>query len=136
MHAGTGANRLNVANIRVVQLVCAVMPVLATEGTLRQRVLHDVEELAIAGKQFHFAVAQHIPSKTEARSHLVRKAEVHYRSVRHESRNMFFVKAHAHVQRQATAHGPCVLNEEGMVPAADFTDGVHSVTNQEVTICA
>ena len=112
------------------------MPVLATEGTLRQRVLHDVEELAIAGKQFHLAVAQHIPSKTEARSHLVRKAEVHYRSVRNESRNVFFVKAHAHVQRQATTYGPCVLNEDGMVQATDCTNGVHAVANQEVAISA
>src|SRR6185369_95133 len=61
----------NGREISEVHGVDAIMPVFATERTARQRVLHDVVELPVAGEHFQFSVVEQVVSATDSRRHLL-----------------------------------------------------------------
>ena len=62
--------------IRVIKRVVAIVPVVASKRATRQRVLHDVEELAVAPVELPLAVVQHIPRRAKARSNLVGETKI------------------------------------------------------------
>src|SRR5262249_35549407 len=113
--------------------VHAVMPVLSTERAARQRVLHDVEELPVAGEHLQLAIVEDVVGATDARCHLLREAEVDRAGARTIGWQELFVEAHAQVQCQPMPYGPAILTVDAVVIAGHLALCVYSVSNDEVT---
>src|ERR1700720_2801974 len=90
--------------------VHAIMPVLAAERTARQRVLHDVEEFAVATVDFDFPIMKEVVGSPDARGYLVREVEADGTGTHAIRRQELLVEAHAEVQRKAMTDGPTVLS--------------------------
>src|SRR5207245_3713196 len=54
--AAEWVGRCDRAKVRIIQVVNAVMPVVAAEGAARQAHLHDVKKLTVTGVDFDLAV--------------------------------------------------------------------------------
>src|SRR6185369_8316308 len=128
-----GAARCDGVEVDEVHRVYAVMPVVSTERTPRQRVLHDVEELPVTGEQFQLAVVEQVVGATDAWCHLVSEAEIDRWVTYPVRRQVFLVKPDAQVQGQPMADGPRVLCIDTVVVARCSTDRCWSVSNREVT---
>src|SRR5437660_3704372 len=110
------------------------MPVVAAEGAAGQAHLHDVVELAIAGKYLHLAIMKQIIGAADAGGNFIHESEVNGRETSRIIRWLvFFVETDAKIQSEPFAHSPRILDVKSICSLLISAGIIHAVPHDVVT---
>src|SRR5690348_11018964 len=116
----TVEGRNNDAQVRSIESIGAILPVLAAKGTDGQVQLHDVVKDSITAKHFHLPIPEYVPSSPQPRSNLVSPAEVDGIAFCSGwlvfSGQVFLIKPNSRVDGYSLTDGPSILHEKTVVP--------------------
>src|SRR5579859_2770583 len=115
--SGTVESGNDRAEVRGVQSVNTIVPVLPTERTDGDIQFHDVEELAVVAEELQLSVAKHIPSHPDSWSNLIAPTEADGVGVQLSGtacRQILFVEANPQVQSNSVTNRPRVLGEQAV----------------------
>src|SRR5712691_5431411 len=108
------------------------MPVFAAERTAWQRVLHDIEELPVAGEDLYLPILEQVVRTTDARCDLLAKVEPDRGTHCTVRRDKLFIEPQTEIERQTMPHGPAILDVDSMVVAVGFSGGDDAVLDKEI----
>src|SRR5438034_5996259 len=94
------AGRRNGVEVHEVHGINTIVPVVAAKRTTGQRVLHDVVEFAVTGKNLELAIVEDIVGTSDARSDLVRPTKADGRVARAVGWQILLLKPNTQVQCQ------------------------------------
>src|SRR5690242_4621297 len=109
------------------------MPPIATEGSARQRILHDVEEFAVGTIEFNFSIMKQVVSCADAWSNFLAEAEADRRSTRPIRRQEFLINPDSGVDGEPLDR-PAVLTVNGMVQCGNVSVCQNTVAQDVITI--
>src|SRR5256714_504348 len=110
------------------------MPIVAAEGTTGQAHLHDVVELAVAGKYLQLAIMKQVISGTDAGGNFVAETEVNgWETGRIIGGLVFFVETNAEIQSESFSHSPGILEVKSVCGLLISARIIHAVSNNIVT---
>src|SRR6266404_6917566 len=110
------------------------MPVVAAEGATGQAHLHNVVELAVAGKYLHLAIMKQIIGAADAGRNFIHESEVHgWETGRIIGGLVFFIETDAKVQSESFAHSPRILDVKSICSLLISAGIIHAVPHDIVT---
>src|SRR5438046_10370899 len=110
------------------------MPVVAAEGAPGQAHLHDVVELAVAGKYLHLAIMKQVISGADAGGNFVAESEVNgWETGGIIGGLVFLVETNAEIQSESFSHSPGILDVKSICVLVISARIIHAVSNEIVT---